>query len=376
MPAESSLAINMATNESHPYELLHIKYLLLRKEYHQCISASVEVLNSSKEDTDNHRHPFSTFFATFYLALAYDELARSMHEQSAFKLATFSQAEQQYRRALGALPSVEQCRAVLASDRSTLEEVTSASVQSQLSDSLDSLPAPRAESPAVLSDMASNNEDTSDFESDDDFEDMDRNTFSNIVLPQRPLQRDYSSMSLLDIRPTLSRSTSQGLLRPIRPGSPPKAYHLPPKLPYIGKDHSSQSTTPTLLAPPQVVVSSPLASPARTPTHDRPPPDLTRLSEHLAAMQSQINTHITLLQRAKLATTVAQAQRASRMTSTVYAPRPRIPQSKSFWSFTPTDAKMAEKKAKIEEGRARGLARKRYRSEKYEALAERALAEL
>ena len=104
--------------------------------------------------------------------------------------------------------------------------------------------------------------------------------------------------------------------------------------------------------------------------------DLTRLSEHLNGMRAQINTHINLLRQTKLATTVAQAARAARAQAPALAPQRRIPKSKSFWSFTPADVKMAEKEKKIEEGRAREWARKRYDLGKYDALVENALAEL
>ena len=53
-----------------------------------------------------------------------------------------------------------------------------------------------------------------------------------------------------------------------------------------------------------------------------------------------------------------------------------IPSSKSFWSFTPANVKLAEKQKKIEEGRARGWQRKRYNPERVEALIDDALAEL
>jgi hypothetical protein len=104
--------------------------------------------------------------------------------------------------------------------------------------------------------------------------------------------------------------------------------------------------------------------------------DLTRLSDHLEGMRTQINTHINQLRRAKLATTVAQAERASRAQAPALAPQKRIPKSKSFWSFTPTDVKMAKKEKKIEEGKSRGWVRKRYDPGKYEALVGNALAEL
>ena len=117
-----------------------------------------------------------------------------------------------------------------------------------------------------------------------------------------------------------------------------------------------------------------------TPVKEKRAFDLTRLAEHLAAMDTQIKTHITLLQQASLATTIAQAERVSRLTASSQSPVTRVPHSKSFWSFTSVDVegdvKAADKQKKIEEGRARGWERQRYRSERYQQLAEKAEREL
>lgn len=364
----------MATFEAYPYKFLHLKVLLLRKQYHQCINASTKVLSSLEASGDNH--PLSGIYATFYLALAYDELARSMHEHSAFKIAAFNTAEQNYRQAIKLLPSLEQCRGILSSAHR--EAANGESGQSQSLGQETEQP-PRAVSALVtaqrLRDELAQNDD-SDLESRDSFDDFSDNEAPRLALPHRPLQRDYSSMSLLTAQPRLTKSTSQGLLRPIRPGSPPKAHHLPPKLPYVGKDHSSQSSRCPSPLPkvPDVAVTSPPDELVARPVEIYF--DLARLSEHLDGMHTQITTHISLLHRAKLVATVAQTERASRSIPSRSSPQKRVPKSKSFWSFTPVNVKLAEKQKKIEEGRARGWERKRYRPEKYDALVDDALAEL
>jgi hypothetical protein len=105
----------MADNRGYPSELLHIKLLLLCRRYQECISASLEVLKSHKQG--DVKHLFSEFFATFYLACAHDEMARSMHQHSTFKTIVFGRAEQHYLQAIECLPKVEQCRTMFEEGR-------------------------------------------------------------------------------------------------------------------------------------------------------------------------------------------------------------------------------------------------------------------
>jgi hypothetical protein len=361
----------MSTFETYPHELWNIKCLLLRKQYHPCINACLEVLRSSEDDCDD-AHPLSSIFATFYLALSYDELARSMHEHSLAKLATFDTAERHYRQAIKLLPSLEQCRSILR--RSSRDVTHSGSRQPQFLEH-EAQPLARTAS-ALAPSITFDEKDDSDLESHDSFDDFLESDVPPVALPRRPLERDYSSMSLLTAPPRLTKSTSQGLLRPIRLGSPPKAYHLPPKLPYFGKDHSSHSSrSPSPLpSAPGIKVITPSKEHTFKPAESSL--DLTRLSEHLEGMHTQIKTHFGLLHRAKLATTVAQADRACRSRISGYTPQKRMPQSKSFWSFTPVNVKLAERQKKIEEGRASGWQRKRYKPERHDALVDNALAEL
>lgn len=360
----------MAAFDPYPHELWHLKCLLLHRQYHQCIKSSNDVLSSHNEGGDGH--PLSDVFATFYLAMSHDELARSMHEHSAFKLTYIERAEQHYHQAINLLPSLEECRSIVTQQHQKEingEHAPSSPLENGLLSPVPSATSHTAQ--ALFADASDSDSDSND--SSDNFSGIEA---PRITLPRPTLERDYSSMSLLNVQPRLTKSTSQGLLRPIRPGSPPKAHHLPPKLPYFGKDHSSQpsrSPSPLLQTPVITVVTPPIEQTLGPEKQDM---DLTHLSEQLDGMRKQINTHINLLRRAKLATTVAQAERASCTQAPTKAPQKRIPKSKIFWSFTPTDVKMAEKERKIEEGRARGWVRKRYGPGKYEALVENALAEL
>lgn len=361
----------MADNQAYPSELLHIKYLLLCKRYQQCISESLDVLKSHKQgDT---KHLFSELFATFYLACAHDQLASSMHEHSSFKPTVFGRAEKHYQQAIACLPTVEQCHTMLEEAPADAITTTGESFLSHLF--VPPIEFQPANARAARRNFVEKDDFDFDLESDDDPDEPPDKGLLRISMPSSRLQREFSSMSLLDLKPKLGKSVSQGLLRPIRPGSPPKAYHLPPKLPYVGQNHSRKPSPFALHLASLKEVSTPPET-TRTLVKEKPFLNLTRLAEHLTGMHAQIKTHITLLQRAALATTIAQAERASRLTKSSKSPMTRPPHSKSFWSFTPVDVRVDDRQKRIEEGRARGWERQRYRSERYQALAEKALEEL
>ena len=349
----------MAIFEAYPQELSHLKSLLLRNQYHQCINVSSGLLTSLEAGGDYH--PLLRMFATFYLAIANDELARSMHEHSSFKIATFDTAERHYRQAMKLLPNLEQCRGILKQSyqEKALGEATRSSPPASPGTQALAHPHPTHDK--------SIERNISDLESRDSFDSFPPiGTAGPSLIPRRTLERDYSSMSLLSVNPKLTKSTSQGLLRPIRLGSPPKAYHLPPKLPYFGKDHSNQ---PSRSPSQQSNVYDTCTTESAMPTPTEPSfSDLTNLEEQLDGMRMQIKTLVDLLRRAKLATLNAQAERTARFNTTKRSPQMSIPSSKSFWSFTPANVKLAEKQKKIEEGRARGWQRKRYNPERFEAL--------
>jgi hypothetical protein len=361
---------NMADNRGYPSELLHIKVLLLCRRLQECIGACLDVLKSHREG--DVKHLFSKFFATFYMACAHDELARSMHQHSTFKTIVFGRAEQHYLQAIECLPTLEQCRTMLEEAHADASATAGESFLSHL------FVPPIEFQPTNAGAVRRNVVEKDDFDShdsdsgSDELPEKDRLRDS---IPSGKLPRDFSSMSLLDLQPKLSKSVSQGLLRPIRPGSPPKAYHLPPKLPYVGKNHSRKPSPFALHLASLKEVSSPPTI-TLTPVKEKRTFNLTRLAQHLTAMDTQIKTHITLLQQATLATTIAQAERASRLTASSQSPVTRVPHSKSFWSFTTVDVKAADRQKRIEEGRARGWERKRYRSERYQELADKADKEL
>lgn len=448
----------MEITQFYPTELRYIKALFAQRQYRQCIGVCRESLDTLVRQSC--QHPAFEASASFYLALAHDELARLMHEHSQLKLPTYNQAEIYYQETIRALPTLQVCREslMLAQTEGNFREADGVPASAPSDNSLDSLPSYSIPSspPVFPSHLTEGNlasrspqqirrdttiSDLSDFSSHDSFDEimtpnrMLKRDVSRMSLLDQPLKRDYSSMSLLAPHPQLQKSTSQGLLRPIRRGSPPKAYHLPSKLSYVGKTPSksriphlpalqiSDSPTrkprsrldPMMLEPERLSPNvSPLESvsigsdastvspiliemPARNgvPEPKLEPTagelDLSHVNEHLEAMHAQIKTHLCLLRRARLATTIAQAERASHVAEPVSrrmdsitsrggkqddGMNRRMPTSKSFWSFTPVDVKAAELQKRVEMGRARGWNKERFRPQKYMDLAEKALAEL
>lgn len=447
-------------------ELWSIKTLFLQRQYRQCINAGREALKSVPRGREE-QHVLRAASLEFYIGLAHDELARLMHEQSQIRIPTFSEAEKYYRQALKSLPTTEQCKrhmrevyryqeAQLALEQRQAfhEPESEASNYSPTTPPLPSSPpfwfsSERERNPIAYSPVTLRHEpasDASDMSSHGSFDEimtpnrLVKRDVSQMSLLANPLPRDYSSMSLIDRKPSLHRSTSQGLLRPIRPGSPPKPFHLPPKMPYIGqrqsasripqlpKLHITDSPTkrshsglmPEQEGPSPVSPVSPMESgdesdacdlspvSARTPT-PLPSPlpddledcsfDFSRVEIHLTAFRAQLQRHLFLAQSARLATTIAQNERAARSSPVSnYAPatseekdfqsptssvqsrarggKGSIAQARSFWSFKPEDVKADELRRRIELRRKQGWQRERFRPEKYQDLADRALAEL
>ncbi|KAI6911384.1 hypothetical protein KC318_g4969 [Hortaea werneckii] len=130
---------------------------------------------------------------------------------------------------------------------------------------------------------------------------------------------------------------------------------------------------------------------------------------HLEAMRLQLDSHLEMLERAKDETVAKQRQRenqrrkiggASSTSPSLSYTRSsngrgqscsssnsgphiaggsgngRIQQMRSFWSFEPAAITADEKRRRIQAGRQRGWMRERFRAERYQELAEKAMAEL
>ncbi|KAK3054429.1 hypothetical protein LTR09_004697 [Extremus antarcticus] len=439
---DSSRVASTIEFEYYPLELRCVKALFLQKQYRQCITTSRKALDDSDEGL-NRELPLRDTFLRFYLALSHDELARAMHNFSHAKVVAFHQAEQLYDEALQTIPTAEDClasmpKAPTISEREPSPEVkvTSRHDSLQSSDTNDRYRPMSAQGPMPLSPPQHNrhnslpvrspprsrsNATNSDF--DDDLESHD--SFNEIMTPNRfpRLERDYSSMSLLQ---PVQRQMSHHLMRPVRMGSPAKAYHLP-SAPMLPATTQQRSLLPRLNTAPQnsspvkkqlLTVSeqaspidefspvSPLDSDDDSPISDAgivspfspstPWQDgewndhMNRilLEEHLKALETQLHTHVRLLRAAKQRTLEAKAERTFAHESMFRGQRGRVAESpgtlgskrliseRSYWSFTTDEVRHMEKKNRILAAKARGWRRQRFEPERYRDLAEAAISEL
>ena len=487
-------ASDVRITNAYPLELHYIKALCLQKHYRQCIQACRDILKNTGDKLQDY--PLQQTFISFYLGLAHDELARLMHDFSQAKVPAFNQAQQFYKEALESLPTHvsvpvtadEQPMPVDddpffdgATDTSSSQHTPRPADDDEYDPYNYSSPAfsnaspvaslnhLRTDSPPLRSPPTASRETSAS-----DLSDLaSHSSFDQILTPHKVLERDISRMSLIDDmeqprRPTglpRTTSTSQGLLRPIRPGSPPTTFHLPPRLPYVSNVPGKNSRLPKLVTRGSLLETPPrkqllcddeleaspspvsplgsengisdnstispvspqtptrhaleLATPARSvishnDKQNSPDSRELRVGDHLSALRSQLSSHISMLNSAKQATISTQAARAAERSLANTAPtngaplvtlranvggtysssRPgsstssskhdsvisndgkRMPQTRSYWSFTPTDIKADEKRRRVEAGRQRGWVKDRFKAERYRELAERALAEL
>ena len=256
-------------------------------------------------------------------------------------------------------------------------------------------------------------------------------SFNDIMTANRlpKLERDYSSMSLLQ---PPQQQIGQSLMRPIRLGSPAKPYYLPPRLPYTKNVEQQRSRLPKLNT--TTSNGSPVSKQLRTPTEQWSPIDspvsplgseaayamsdtstispitpetpfagahydahipdsshqlrLHAVTEHVECVRVQLESHIKLLDEAKQRILATQADRAAKgpapnkrgtlaaLIDAANENNKRMPQTRSYWSFTPEDVKLLERKKWIEIGRDRGWTKERFEPARYAALADAALAEI
>lgn len=501
---------------SYPVELHYIKALFLDKKYRNCIQACRDILQDEANRFDG-RPVQGRLFVNFYLALSHDELARMMHNLSPAKVPSFNQAKNFLIQALAALPESEtQFESLLRDPPSkevdpflddfsdTSSNRTPERSEHDVYDEFASPPiSPTAHSwtnsyaaqPSHYVSRETSGSDLTDIESHSSFDQimtpnrvrarespqdtvLDDNLQRPSGLPRtvststgllqqslnsnRMLERDVSRLSLLDDsakRPAgLPRtvSTTRGLLKPIRMGSPAKAYYVSSQPSYTGNSALRQKALPKLMTEnlqpsirrqlrdehddrsPEAAPVSPLGpdddlsddstiSPVSpvTPSYELGQNGLGlrseqrtgsdnrshRWIEHLLAMRTQLECHLTMLEKALEQTIAAQTTRASARASSSFhsgAPLPPVhasmnyfgttssrpgtsssrhdsvissstnghPPARSYWSSKPEEIKIDEKQQRIREGRARGWRRERFDPRRYRELADKALAEL
>lgn len=460
-------------SEAHRLELLYVKALFLEKRHRECIVACRKILQDHQDDTGAQcEHPLRTTFMKFYLALSHDELARAMHNLSQAKIPAFDQAAHLYDEAMTTLPTAEECISYL--DEEPQEELTDDFKDDfEEEDEADDQPSPAKLTPTSRHDSvrsaatAEKGRPWSSLHSSasmspptrirhssppmrsppvsvsgltaSEFDDLESHeSFNEIMTPSRMpgrLERDYSSMSL--IAPT-RKQMQQGLMRPVRMGSPPKPYYLSDESTQHFKRFVVQQrtqlprldTSPTTTAPArkQLLTASEQASPIdgidspvsplgsegesvlselstispispETPMNWRPHPITHRdiqlqktrraLTIHIHALRTQLQSHQALLQTAKLQTRAAQLDHALARTaargpgnalpsrlSGASTERPQSQQSQKAWPTSAEDVRGPHKQSRILAGRARDWRRDRFDPIRYARLADAALSEL
>ncbi|KAK4896696.1 hypothetical protein LTR27_005290 [Elasticomyces elasticus] len=378
---------NRHITDAYPIELHYIKALYLQKQYRQCIQSCRDVLKAAADSIQ--QYPLQQTFISFYVALSHDELARLMHENSQSKLPAFRQAAQFYKEAIESLSSLD----VNTADRSSSHSPSNDDpfTDSPPTTSEDRFRTPRehdynpfnyatpsfpnlSSSPPTqldFNDLPSRSPQASSRETSSS--DLDsHSSFNQIVTPHKilerdasplpkHLERDVSRMSLLDdthkapIISKFPRSTSQGLMKPIRLGSPLKAFHVPPRLPYSGSTASmsrlpkfntarakfsspprglpvsiseewSESTPPvspltfdeaksdgSTISP--LSLEAPVRGSKPHGHDDEASSSRSHLADHIVAMRAQLETHLHLLDQAMQGTLTAQAKRADNRAS-------------------------------------------------------------
>ncbi|KAK0364633.1 hypothetical protein LTR94_010123 [Friedmanniomyces endolithicus] len=392
---------NVSMTDTYPPELHNIKALFLQKRYRQVIQACRDILKTAGDGMRDY--PLQQTFITFYIGLSHDELARLMHDYSQAKIPAFRQAEQFYNEAIDSLPlpgSILEVEGKAASplpndpftESSPLdpnayippspeEEYDPFNYSSPSLPNLTSSPPPshydtdnlRTRSTPVSSRETS----SSDLESHSSFDQimtphkfLERDISHQHAIP-KSLERDVSRMSLLDAthrpnaKPAFPKSTSQGLLKPIRLGSPPQAFHVTPRLPYSGSAMSMSrlprintrsgwespsrnlpssiseecsSSSPSPVSPlgiSDTVSHASTVSPISPETPVRPTaPEVSQQTPqahdrgnedevdhqfhdiHIRAMRTQLETHLRLLEQETQRTLTAQTKRAAERAST------------------------------------------------------------
>ncbi|KAF7193498.1 hypothetical protein HII31_05172 [Pseudocercospora fuligena] len=476
-----------ASSQAYRMALQYIKALFVQEQYRKCIQVCRDAL---KIAGGGNQLPLQRTYISLYLALSYDAIARVMHHNSVAKLPAFDSAEQHFYEALGGLPSSEETRELctrLASERREdpfLEEAKKRySMHSQLPESQPYDRTPSRTSSIWLSSPPQFDGEhipSSPAQTASELDDIESHASFDLATP-KGLPREQSRMSLLDSSPLDKRASMasmrslsvqrqksvRGLMRPIRLGSPAKAFHIPPMLPYSESDSRRRSMLPKLSTAEQTssrpassylayasMQSEDIRSPvspvspisrtgsdshsedtpvspisSQTPHPPAPPPlyhepayneaiysrsmiqeepeegldeaALLRFMDHVNAMRCQIEAHLTMLynskdqlyQLQKEKKAAAEARMGAAMPESARdngkyffsSPAPSrdrspeakpMPHSRSYWSFVPEDVKVDEKKKRIEEGRQRKWARKRFDPTRYQELAEKALAEL
>lgn len=281
----SSMATPAPATKHYSVELRYVRALCLHTEYRKCVQTCRDLLQTAEIQSQ----PIQMAFLLFYSALAHDEMARAMHHNSTVKVPALNNAEQLYLAALHALPSPEDAEMLCAEliHKSRAETLEPGEVSPSLDGYDPFVPdkASLATSPLRLrrecfSIRSSAYSPTTTAISTSDLDDLEsHDSFSELLTPNRVLNRDYSRMSFLETTPSSKREllkesglkglpaparmqrdfsrmsliatpphkpNPQGLLLPHRPVSPPKQFYIPPRLPNTSKIPLAKTGKPIL----------------------------------------------------------------------------------------------------------------------------------
>jgi hypothetical protein len=299
-------------------DLQHIKALFLQTRYRSCIRACHIALDEQNNQTD--QNPLNDTFVMFYLAMAHEEVARAMHENSINKIPGMDTATAYYNEALNALPSASDAQDLFIAaqrakqltrteSRSSFSSFgddawdhsgndSSSTLRFQSTSTSKSFPSLRNDSPLghwskleSLTMCGSNDGNASD----EEFDDLDsHSSFDQIRTPGRGLPREYSRISLMTspctqphkIEPAHRRvdSVMQHNLWPDRPSTPA------PDRPF--SSHQSRPSLPQLSIvskPAHTTFSSPQESAHSSPEYMDPVSPLCAADYASASSDSPIS---------------------------------------------------------------------------------------
>ncbi|KAI5237781.1 hypothetical protein E4T43_07919 [Aureobasidium subglaciale] len=347
----------MSITPSFPFELHYLKALYLNHQYKECARRCEELLDHNQDE------PAHVIFLNFYAALSHEGLARIMHVFSVWRLPKIIAAESAYYRALQACTAEERL----------LEEKTTLSVPGFALDQ--SVPRPTV---AEKSDARKRKSKPSLAHLGPELESIHTKSNKRVERVNFSWPRSFTPLSCETVK-AIQYSVCQDMVAPLE-----DPFTVSSPEPSSGA--TSAQDTPikrdNLSANRKGAFDSP-HPPSPTPSYRSIQPPVssaqTAYANHITAIYTQITSHLDHLLDLKQSTTTEQAERVRRQSGSMlseHSTKPKLPQSRSIWSFKDPEAEKKERVTRVEEGRAKGWRTERFEPKRYIELAEEALAEL
>ncbi|KAI5201130.1 hypothetical protein E4T39_05367 [Aureobasidium subglaciale] len=342
---------------SYPFDLHNIKALYLNHQYKECVRRCEDLLDREQNE------PAHVIFLHFYAALSHEGLARKMHVFSVWRLPKIIAAELAYNRALQACTSEERLldeKMALSVSGFALDQSVPRLTAAEKADARKrkSKPFPPHLDPGLESFHTKCNKR------------VERLNFS--------WPRSFTPLSCETVK-AIQYSVCQDMVASLE-----DPFTISSPEPSSGA--TSVQDTPiksdNLSANRKGAFDSP-HPPSPTPSYRSLQPPISSAqapyANHLTAIYTQLTTHLDHLLDLKQSTTTEQAERVRRQSESMlseHSAKPKLPQSRSFWSFKDPEAEKMERVTRVKEGRAKGWKFERFEPKKYVELAEEALAEL